>query len=395
MARLGDVFEIQITGEWGSECTENETGTKVLRTTNFTPEGRINYDDVVVRSINESKVEKKRLHCGDIILEKSGGTEKTPVGRVVFCDESIEEGIYLCNNFTQAMRVNQTIAIPRYVFYFMWNLHCSGRTDLLQNKTTGIRNLQVKSYLNEECPLPTLDEQRKIAAILDKVSDLIAKRRQQLDKLDEIVKAKFVEMFGDPLDEGCRYQKVPLGVVADVGSSKRIFEKEYVSSGVPFYRTKEIVELSKGHKITTELFITKERFAEICDEYGAPQKGDLLISAVGTIGVIWIVDGKNDFYFKDGNLLRVSVSNNFNPVYLKMLLEALIAAHKQKMSVGTAYAALTISMLKEMMVYLVPIDEQNQFAAFVKQTEKIKATISRSLEKLETLKKALMQEYFG
>ena len=65
------------------------------------------------------------------------------------------------------------------------------------------------------------------------------------------------------------------------------------------------------------------------------------------------------------------------------------------MSVGTAYAALTISMLKEMMVYLVPIDEQNQFAAFVKQTEKIKATISRSLEKLETLKKALMQEYFG
>lgn len=243
--------------------------------------------------------------------------------------------------------------------------------------------------------LPPIDEQRTIAAVLDKVSGLIAKRRQQLDKLDEIVKAKFVEMFGDPLDEGCRYQKVPLGVVADVGSSKRIFEKEYVSSGVPFYRTKEIVELSKGHKITTELFITKERFAEICDEYGAPQKGDLLISAVGTIGVIWIVDGKNDFYFKDGNLLRVSVSNNFNPVYLKMLLETLIAAHKQKMSVGTAYAALTISMLKEMMVYLVPIDEQNQFAAFVKQTEKTKNTISRSLEKLETLKKALMQEYFG
>lgn len=257
-----------------------------------------------------------------------------------------------------------------------------------------VNNLNSEMVRNAEIPLAPLDEQRKIAAVLDKVSDLISKRRQQLDKLDEMVKARFVEMFGDPLDEGCRYQKVPLGVVADVGSSKRIFEKEYVSSGVPFYRTKEIVELSKGHKITTELFITKERFAEISDEYGAPQKGDLLISAVGTIGVIWIVDGKNDFYFKDGNLLRVSVSNNFNPVYLKMLLETLIAAHKQKMSVGTAYAALTISMLKEMMVYLVPIDEQNQFAAFVKQTEKTKTTISCSLEKLETLKKALMQEYF-
>ena len=258
-----------------------------------------------------------------------------------------------------------------------------------------IPHIYFKDYQREKLLLPSLGEQRKIAALLDKVSDLIAKRRQQLDKLDEMVKARFVEMFGNPLNEGCRYQKVPLGVVADVGSSKRIFEKEYVSSGVPFYRTKEIVELSKGHKITTELFITKERFAEIRDEYGVPQKGDLLISAVGTIGVIWIVDGKNDFYFKDGNLLRVSVSNNFNPVYLKMLLETLIAAHKQKMSVGTAYAALTISMLKDMMVYLVPLDEQNQFAAFVEQIEKAKTSINRSLEKLETLKKALMQEYFG
>ena len=243
--------------------------------------------------------------------------------------------------------------------------------------------------------LPPIDEQRRIAATLDKVTDLISKRRQQLDKLDELVKARFVEMFGDPVCDSHKYQKVPLGTVANVGSSKRIFEKEYVSDGVPFYRTKEIVELAKGHKITTELFISKKRFNEICEEYGKPQKGDLLISAVGTIGVIWIVDGKNDFYFKDGNLLRVAFSNRFDPVYLKMLLEALITEYKKKMAAGTAYAALTISILKEIPVYLVPLDEQKNFSAFVEQTEKVKSAISHSLEKLETLKKALMQEYFG
>lgn len=156
--------------------------------------------------------------------------------------------------------------------------------------------------------LPPLEEQRRIAALLDKVSDLIAKRRAQLDKLDLLVKARFVEMFGDPLLDSGKYPKVPLGSLAEVGSSKRIFEKEYVSEGVPFYRTKEIVELSKGNRITTELFITRERYDEISREYGVPQTGDLLISAVGTIGVIWIVDGKNDFYFKDGNLLRVVIS---------------------------------------------------------------------------------------
>ena len=184
--------------------------------------------------------------------------------------------------------------------------------------------------------------------------------------------SRFIELFGDPLIEDDRYPRVPLGSLAEVGSSKRIFEKEYVSEGIPFYRTKEIVELSKGNRITTELFITKERYDEIRSEYGAPQKGDLLISAVGTIGVIWIVDGKNDFYFKDGNLLRVSATEKFVPEYLKHLLEALISAYKSEMSSGTAYAALTISALKEMMVYDVPHDEQEQFAAFVEQTDKSK-----------------------
>ncbi len=181
------------------------------------------------------------------------------------------------------------------------------------------------------------------------------------------------------LDNG-RYLRVALGSVAEVGSSKRIFEKEYVSSGVPFYRTKEIVELSLGNRISTELFITRERYDEIRREYGVPQAGDLLISAVGTIGTIWIVDGKNDFYYKDGNLLRIAVSQNFNSIYLKALLEALIGAYKQKMSSGTAYAALTISALKEMLVYDVPINEQEQFAAFVEQTDKSKFEVARGLE---------------
>lgn len=376
MARLEEICAINM-GQSPDSSTYNEDGNGLPFFQGNADFGEI-YPAVRMWCSEPTKIAREK----DILI-----SVRAPIGalNIANCECCIGRGL-------AALTVNEDICAQEYLWHAL-----SGKVDELNSKGTGstFKAINKKTLSETEIPLPPIDEQRKIAAILDKVSDLIAKRRQQLDKLDEIVKAKFVEMFGDPLDEGCRYQKVPLGVVADVGSSKRIFEKEYVSSGVPFYRTKEIVELSKGHKITTELFITKERFAEICDEYGAPQKGDLLISAVGTIGVIWIVDGKNDFYFKDGNLLRVSVSNNFNPVYLKMLLETLIAAHKQKMSVGTAYAALTISMLKEMMVYLVPIDEQNQFAAFVKQTEKIKATISRSLEKLETLKKALMQEYFG
>ena len=390
MAKLGDVFECQITGEWGNECSENEIGTKVLRTTNFTPEGIINYDDVVIRSINETKVEKKRLRYGDIILEKSGGTEKTPVGRVVFCDESIEKGIYLCNNFTQAMRVNQDIAIPRYVFYFMWNLHYSGRTDLLQNKTTGIRNLQVKSYLNENCPIPPLDEQRKIAAVLDKVSSLIAKRRQQLDKLDELVKAKFVEMFGDPVSNSLNFPLLSLPQLGEFGR------------GVSKHRPRNAPELlggkypliQTGEVANSELYISS--YENTYSEFGFKQSkmwksGTLCITIAANIAKTAIL--AFDACFPDSvvGFVENKKTNNIFIHYWFGFFQQILEAQAPE----SAQKNINLKILSELEVIVPPIELQNQFATFVEQTEKTKTTISKSLEKLETLKKALMQEYFG
>ena len=280
--------------------------------------------------------------------------------------------------------------LPEYLYYVTKHMH-------LEKYYTGatIPHIYFKDYKNEKFNLDAIEKQQRIVDILKKTENIIESRQQELQKLDDLIRARFIELFGDPLIEDDRYPRVPLGSLAEVGSSKRIFEKEYVSEGIPFYRTKEIVELSKGNRITTELFITKERYDEIRSEYGVPQKGDLLISAVGTIGVIWIVDGKNDFYFKDGNLLRVSATEKFVPEYLKHLLEALISAYKSEMSSGTAYAALTISALKEMMVYDVPHAEQEQFAAFVAQIDKSKATVQKALDETQLLFDSLMQQYFG
>ncbi len=398
MARLGDVFQSQITGEWGNECTENEIGTKVLRTTNFTSEGRINYDDVVVRSINESKVEKKRLHYGDIILEKSGGTEKTPVGRVVFCDESIEDSIYLCNNFTQAMRVNQNIAIPRYVFYFMWNLHYSGRTDLLQNKTTGIRNLQIKSYLNEDCPLPPLDEQRRIAAVLDKVSDLISKRRQQLDKLDELVKARFVEMFGDPVSNPKGWTLTPLGeclTTIDNGKSF-VCSNEVRKNEWPAILKLSAATYGEYNPNENKALLDSSQFVENVEVHS----GDLLFTRKNTpelVGMAAYVFFSPAKLMLPDLIFRLNTKDNCSKVFLWQLINHNLFRSKiQNIASGSAKSMSNISKerLMQLVIYLPPIKLQNQFAVFVEQTEKSKTTISCSLEKLETLKKSLMQEYF-
>lgn len=280
---------------------------------------------------------------------------------------------------------------PEYVYYLLLARDWTDGT----NKAVMGKTLNKATLSKIKVNIHSSEEQAEIVACLNSVASVISARQRQLEKLDDLVKARFVELFGDPLIGSGRYPKVPLGGLTEVGSSKRIFEKEYVSEGVSFYRTKEIVELSKGNRITTELFITKERYDEIRSEYGVPQKGDLLISAVGTIGVIWIVDGKNDFYYKDGNLLRVSATERFVPEYLKHLLEVLIGAYKSEMSSGTAYAALTISALKEMMVYDVPYAEQKQFATFVTQTDKSKAVVQKALDEAQLLFDSLMQKYFG
>ncbi len=311
-----------------------------------------------ITALGVTKTGLKPFPAGTVILSSRAPIGKTAIaGCEMYCNQGFKN--LICSDKIDS----------KYLYFFL-----SSKTDYLNSLGRGATFKEVSKIIveNIEIPLPEIAEQKAIATCFEKLMLLIKMRKAELGELDKLVKSRFIELFGDPLIEDDRYPRVPLGSLAEVGSSKRIFEKEYVSEGIPFYRTKEIVELSKGNRITTELFITKERYDEIRSEYGVPQKGDLLISAVGTIGVIWIVDGKNDFYFKDGNLLRVSATEKFVPEYLKHLLEALISAYKSEMSSGTAYAALTISALKEMMVYDVPHAEQEQFAAFVEQTDKSK-----------------------
>jgi type I restriction enzyme S subunit len=144
--------------------------------------------------------------------------------------------------------------------------------------------------------------------------------------------------------------------VANVTSSKRIYQSEYVEKGIPFYRSKEIIELSKGKSITTELFISQERFEEIKSKFGCPQKGDILITAVGSIGDVYVVDSETEFYFKDGNILWLKeIEDSVNPFYLAFALEAIIKKDMNKLAAGAAYKAMTIEKLKEIEVPIAPM----------------------------------------
>lgn len=297
----------------------------------------------------------------------------------------------LVDNNAMGILADNTVLDELYFYYFM----CS--VDLQHYcESTTVPSVRKTRIAEIEIPLPSLEEQRRIATLLDKVSDLIAKRRAQLDKLDLLVKARFVEMFGDCKTNPKGWSACCLEDIAEVGSSKRVFVEELKKEGIPFYRGTEVGALAEGLTITPELFITEEHYKELCDMSGKPQKGDLLMPSICPDGRIWLVDTNGPFYFKDGRVLWVhGISDNFDSVFLLYTLKDRIMTDYSSIASGTTFAELKIFALKKCKVFNVPFELQKQFSSFIQSTSKSKLTIHQSLDKLETLKKALMQQYFG
>ncbi len=231
--KIKDVIEKSISGEWGVDAEENN-GVKVIRTTNFSNDGKLDLTkEVVIRKIEDKKIEQKALRIGDTIIEKSGGSPTQPVGRVVYFNETV--GTFLCNNFTAILRPKE-IVHPRYFFYHMYYQHKKNQTLKFQNKTTGIINLQLERYLDSTTiSLPSLIEQKKIATILDKAQALIEKRKEAIAKLDELVQAVFLDMFGDPVKNERNFQLKKISEVCN-----NIYGGGTPSKSVSFYYIGEI-----------------------------------------------------------------------------------------------------------------------------------------------------------
>lgn len=161
--------------------------------------------------------------------------------------------------------------------------------------------------------------------------------------------------------------KCRLGDLARVSSSKRIYAKEYTTSGIPFYRGKEIIELGSGHLVSNKLFISKDRFNQIRSKYDdVPEKDEVLITAVGTIGETYLVKSRDlPFYFKDGNLIKLSKWNRqiVLPEYMYYWLNSYTGKMAiKKITIGSTQQAITIRELSDIELDLPPIREQGKIA---------------------------------
>ena len=159
---LTDFIDVSFPGEWGQEDKDG-SGVKVIRTTNFTNNGKLDLSDVVTRGIDYAKVEKKKLSKGDIILERSGGTNDNPVGRVVYFEE---DGVYLFNNFTQLLRCKEGVN-SLFLFYSLFNYYQMNKNVIrsMSNKTTGIQNLKMDRYWQIPIADVSIERQKEFESI--------------------------------------------------------------------------------------------------------------------------------------------------------------------------------------------------------------------------------------
>ena len=292
-----------------------------------------------------------------------------------------------------ALTVNEDICAQEYLWHVL-----SSKVDELNSKGTGstFKAINKKTLSEIEIPLPPLDEQRKIAAVLDKVSDLIAKRRQQLDKLEELVRSRFVEMFGDAKLNPNNLPCCSLSeYIVFLTSGSRGWSQYFTDSGEYFITIKNV----KNCKITLQdvQCVTPPDNAEA--KRTRVQENDLLISITADLGRTGIVTkeiAEHGAYINQHLTCIRLKQDKLNPLYVAYYMES--DAGKEQFiakNQSAVKAGLNFNAINSLKLMVPPLSLQNEFAAFVERVDQQKQTVQQSLEKLELMKKALMQEYFG
>lgn len=279
-----------------------------------------------------------------------------------------------------------------YLRYLIWFLR--SRTKFLQDNGTGTTFKAINKKQLETLPisLPNVNEQMQIGQVLDKLSSLINLKKKQYRVLDKLVKSQFIELKHN------KKQKITLlKNVCKIGSAKRVYHHELRSVGeVPFFKVSDIVQLSNSISPSKKQFLSNETYNELVLEHAIPLPEDILITTRGTIGVSYKMKVNDKFYFQDGmvswiRVLDKSLISEFLSAYLQFE-QCKLQMNKQS---GSTVGYLSLKDLSNIQISYPDKLEQEKFICFKHAVDKSKFVVQQSIEKLELLKKSLMQQYFG
>ena len=321
------------------------------------------------------------LETGSIGFNRTGKAVISPVYSI-FKSKKSRESQFIGIMSARKDFISKMVRFRQGVVYGQWRIHES-------------------DFLNIDMKMPNDKEQQLIISFFENIDKTIALHQRKLDLLKEQKKGYLQKMFpknGAKVPElrfagfADDWEERKLGEVATLSSSKRIHLSDYVTEGIPFYRGSEIS--TGGITGNQELFISQEKFDEIKEKYGVPSEGDILVTAVGTLGNLWKVDSRR-FYYKDGNLIQISKMQVNSDYLLTYFTGGIGKKRLLDSAAGSNQKALTMVKMREITVDFPSEDEQNKIGSFFKQLDNVIALHQLKLDLLKEQKKGFLQKMFA
>lgn len=256
-----------------------------------------------------------------------------------------------------------------------------------------MKHIVKKDFDNTVIPFPTLEEQEEIAKIINHASGIIFARQQQLQKLDELIKARFVELFGDPISNPHGFDKVDLSELADIkiGPFGSLLHKgDYIEGGYALLNPSHIID----GKIApdSELTVSREKYEELSAYH--LKAGDVVMGRRGEMGRCAVVPC--DGYLCGTGSLLIRTKGDVTADYIQKIIS--FPSFKkaiEDMAVGQTMPNLNVPIVSRFQIIKPPIEVQHSYYAFVEQTDKSKVAVQKSLDEAQLLFDSLMQQYFG
>ena len=387
MARLGDVCDILNGFAFKSEQYV-EDGIRIIRIANV-QKGYIEDSTPVFYPTDSKDTKKYSLEEDDILMSLTGN-----VGRVAKLSKEFLPAAL--NQRVACLRIKAGVELDKAFLFNLLNSDYFEQQCIAASKGVAQKNMSTEWLKEYEIPMFSLEQQNAIASVLDKVSELIALRKEQLAKLDQLVKSRFVELFGNlVIGDKVDTNKKKIGEIASVTKLAGFEFTKYIQ----YKEQGDIIMLrglncKKGHLVLDDIKWIDKDTSDLLPR-SKLYYGDILMTYAGTIGDVAMVDA-DDKYHLAPNVAKITLNDKkaCNPVFLMHLF---MYTNDYIMTFASVVAQASINMekIRNFEYYFPPVEQQNQFATFVAQTDKSKSAIQKSLEKLETLKGALMQKYFG
>lgn len=367
MARLGDICEILNGFAFKSEQYV-DSGVRIIRIANV-QKGYIEDNSPVFYPAKSSEAQKYALCNDDLLMSLTGN-----VGRVALLEKEYLPAAL--NQRVACLRIKDDVQLSKKFLYHFLNSDYFEEMCIASSKGVAQKNMSTEWLKEYNIPLPSVEEQCQVVNTLDTIDNLISFRKQQLAKLDELVKSRFIEMFGDPETNPKSWKRQHFDDLCENLDSRRvpITSTERKVGIYPYYGASGIVDYVDGYIFDEDLLLISEDGANL---------------VVRSTPIAFSVSGK------------VWVNNHahvvrFNSKATQKYVEVCFALRDISDSItGTAQPKLNQAKLNALSFCVPPMELQEQFATFTEQTDKSKLTVQESLDKLEVLKKALMQKYFG